>query len=278
MSLISSKTLKKWLPPILVSNLKNIVRSNISLCDRYSNWHEALARCEGYDSDEILERTLTATQKVKQGQAVYQRDGELFEQIIYSWPVTSALMFAAAQNNGNLNVVDFGGSFASSYFQNKKFLDSLQSVQWRVVEQKSVVEAGSRNFASQEISFHSDLHQCLQDNLPNVVLLSSVLQYLEKPVHFLAQLSKYKVPLIILDRTPFLKKPDLSYVRIQKVPKRIYRASYPCWLFSKDELIASIYENGYTLVEEFDSLDDLSPEATWQGLIFRYPPHESLSE
>jgi len=99
MTLISSKTLKKWLPPILVSNLKNIARSNIRLCGRYSNWQEALARCEGYDSDEILERTLTATQKVKKGQAVYQRDGELFEQIIYSWPVTSALMFAAKGND-----------------------------------------------------------------------------------------------------------------------------------------------------------------------------------
>ena len=278
MSLISPQTLKNWLPPILVSNLKTISRSSVSLCGKYSNWQEALSGCEGYDTDEILERTLAAAQKVKGGQAAYQRDGELFNQIIYSWPVTTALMFAAAQNNGNLNVVDFGGSFANSYFQNKKFLDSLKSVQWRVVEQKSVVDAGSRHLACQEISFHSDLHQCLQNNLPNMVLLSSVLQYLENPVDFLAQLLKYKVSLIVLDRTPFLKRPDSSYVRIQKVPKRIYRASYPCWLFSRDELSSSFFDSGYDLVEEFDSLDDLSPEAIWQGLIFRYPSNNSLSQ
>ena len=196
-----------------------------------------LTGCEGYDSDEILERTLAAAQKVKRGQAAYQRDGELFNQIIYSWPVTTALLFAAAQNNGNLNVVDFGGSFANSTFKIKNF-DSLKSVQWRVVEQKSVVDAGSK-YSHVKISFHSDLHQCLQNNRPNMVLLSSVLQYLENPVDFLAQLLKYKVSLIVLDRTPFLKRPESSYVRIQKVPKRIDRASYPCWLFSRDELAGS---------------------------------------
>jgi putative methyltransferase (TIGR04325 family) len=270
--------IKKWIPQPVVHHLRRFSANSIKLSGRYSKWSDALCRCEGYNTDKIIDATLVAAKSVMQGQAVYSRDGELFDQVAYSWPVTTALMWVAAQNKGNLNILDFGGSFASSYFQNKKFLVDLTNIHWHIVEQERVVDLGTKLITNEKISFHSDIKVCLDNNMPDIVLLSSVLQYLENPLDLLSTISEYQVPFIVIDRTPFLVNPVKSYLRIQKVPKRIYRASYPCWLFSKDELTASLYKNGYALVEEFDSLDDLSPEATWQGLIFRYPPRESLSE
>ena len=44
--------------------------------------------------------------KVKKGEAVYERDSMIFDQIEYSWPVLFGLMWAAAQNSGYLKVLD----------------------------------------------------------------------------------------------------------------------------------------------------------------------------
>ena len=58
----------------------------------YPTWQDANAQCNGYTSKEILEKILVATLKVKKGEAVYERDSMIFDQIEYSWPVVSVLM------------------------------------------------------------------------------------------------------------------------------------------------------------------------------------------
>ena len=73
-------------------------------------------------AQDILDKVLAATLKVKQGQAVFERDSVLFDEIEYSWPLLAGLMWAAASNGGKLNVLDFGGALGSSYYQNRKFL------------------------------------------------------------------------------------------------------------------------------------------------------------
>jgi putative methyltransferase (TIGR04325 family) len=64
---------------------------------------------------------LEAPLKVRCGEAVFGRNSVLFDEIQYSWPVTAALMWAAARNNRNPHIIDFGGSLGNSYFQDKIF-------------------------------------------------------------------------------------------------------------------------------------------------------------
>jgi hypothetical protein len=52
---------------------------------------------------------------VKTGEAVYERDSVLFDEIQYSFPVIAALLRVASANKGKLNVLDFGGSEKSHY-------------------------------------------------------------------------------------------------------------------------------------------------------------------
>jgi len=69
-------------------------------------------------------------------------------------------MYAAAKSEGVLKVLDFGGSLGSTYFQNRKFLDSLKDVVWCVVEQKHFVDVGKVDFEDSRLKFYYDIESC----------------------------------------------------------------------------------------------------------------------
>ena len=45
---------------------------------------------------------------MKNGEAVYERDSVLFDEIQYSWGLLAGLQKAALENDGKLCVLDFG--------------------------------------------------------------------------------------------------------------------------------------------------------------------------
>lgn len=266
--MISMKPLvKNWLPPALLRVARHFYGKSIHFEGNYKTWHEAAALCTGYDAEIILDMVLRATLKVKRGEAVFERDSVLFDEIQYSWPVTAALMWSAARNQGDLHVMDFGGSLGSTYFQNKKFLSKLRRISWTVVEQSEFVKIGIEKISDKVLGFSADINDCCIKFSPNLVLLSSVLQYLPDPFSVLENLAEKKIKLIIFDRTPF-SNDLITKIKIQHVPATIYSASYPCWFFNQDGLIQKMRSLNYQLIECFDALDKLSDQAKWKGLIF----------
>jgi putative methyltransferase (TIGR04325 family) len=222
---------KNWMRPGIIRMLRLLCRRGIRFEGDYESWEEALAKCSGYDADNILSKVLEATLKVKRGEAVFERDSVLFDEIEYAWPLLSGLMWAAARDEGRLNVLDFGGSLGSSYFQNGKFLQHLSEVRWNVVEQEHYVEAGRKHIADEQLRFYKTIEECLQENQPNVILLSSVIQYLKSPIEILNQLKIVNADCLLIDRTPFSDSDEDKLV-VQNVPASIYEASYPMWIFS----------------------------------------------
>lgn len=200
----------------------------------YKDWNTALNKSTGYHAPVILEKVYEAESRVRRGEAVYQRDSVLFENIQYSWPVLSALMWVAAQSDGELDIIDFGGSLGTSYRQNKKFFSALKRVRWNIVEQKHFVELGKREFENESLRFYFDLDSCLRENKVSAILFSGVLQYLEKPFAILEKVKSSGIKFIIIDRTSF-QKVDKDKIVLQKVPKSIYKASYPFWIFSESK-------------------------------------------
>lgn len=233
----------------------------------YRSWDEAMAASTGYDSGIILEKTRTAILKVKNGEAAYERDSVLFDEIQYAWPLLAGLMWVAARCGGRLNVLDFGGSLGSTYFQNRAFLSVLPGVCWNIIEQSSHVGIGKAYFEDDYLRFYADIKDCLADTQPNVVLLSGVLQYIEYPYTILDQILEIPCDHIIIDRTPFWTGPT-DRLCVQTVPPSIYPASYPIWIFSTQRFHTYSNEK-WQIVAEFDSLDNLnSPvKAVWQGLV-----------
>ena len=145
---IAIRLVKTWLPPCLLTFIKKIYlkkNSRIVFEGPFPSWMEASKSCTGYNIEIILQKVLSASLKVKSGDAVYERDSVLFNKIEYSWPITAGLMQAAAINRGFLSVIDFGGALGSSFYQNREFLVGLKSVRWSIVEQTHFVEAGKRN-------------------------------------------------------------------------------------------------------------------------------------
>ncbi len=260
----------------MVRTLNEIVRmvtrrrvpnaANFGLSGDYRSWKEAMAASTGYDSSVILEKTKSALLKVKNGEAVFERDSVLFDEIEYSWPLLAGLLQAAAKARGHLNVLDFGGSLGSTYFQNRAFLTDLPHVQWNIVEQPKFAEAGKKYFEDEHLKFYAQVSDCLKQTKPNVVILCSVLQYLERPYEELHELLKLSCDLI-MDRTPFWDGPT-DKLCVQNVPPSIYQASYPSWIFSRERFKAQLPKN-CKITATFNNVDKMpSPvEFQYQGAI-----------
>ena len=237
------------------------------------SWQEVKQSTSGYDTNNILEKCKNALLKVKNHEAEYERDSVIFDEIEYSWPLLAGILLVAAKNNGKINLIDFGGSLGSSYFQNRKFLTQLDEVKWNIVEQANFVACGKEYFADSRIQFYETIDECVKGNQINAFLISSTLQYLEKPYEFLEQLLCYDFEYLIFDLTGFFDG-DEDILTIQKVWPEVYSASYPCWFFSETKLFDRLVQK-YTIIEKFHCelgkriAIDGTPQAQYLGAILQ---------
>ena len=261
------------MPPALWRQLRQRSRLGGALFFEgpFDSWESAKQRSHGYDDEQILDKVLAAALKVKYGEAAFERDSVLFDEIQYSWTVTAGLMWAAALNAGHLSVLDFGGSLGSSYFQNRRVLAGLRSIRWSVVEQSHFVEAGRNEFEDGRLMFYQTTVECLNVEKPNVVLLSSVLQYLPNPYEVLEQLVDSGAELLLIDRTPFSESKE-EIIGIQRASKAIYPASYPLWIFSKTKFFDCLSEQ-FELIDEASSPEGsfkfANKEFSFNGLVMK---------
>lgn len=235
----------------------------------FSTWKDAVKVSTGYSSNEIIKKVKESLLKVKAGEAIYERDSFLFDKIHYSWPLLAGLLWIASQRGNRLNLIDFGGSLGSSYFQNRKFLMHLKELKWNIIEQEKMVECGKKYFETDCLKFYFNIDDCIEEQNPDLILLSSVIQYIEKPYDLLNKIINYGLEFIIFDRTAFIKGNN-DRLTVQKVPPIIYKASYPAWFFSEIKFL-KYFEEKYELVEEFEALgkDSANIPSEDKGFIFR---------
>jgi putative methyltransferase (TIGR04325 family) len=262
---------KLLLPPILLEGWKNFFCQqglDFGLSGDYRSWDEALQTSTGYDAELILEKTKTSLLKVKNGEAIYERDSILFNEIQYSWPILAGLMWVAAQSRGRLNVLDFGGSLGGTYYQNRAFLRDLSEVRWNIIEQPAHVNVGKEYFEDNILKFFPNIEMCLSETKPNVILLSSVLQYLKNPYEMLDKLMDLPCDYVIIDKTPFWES-STDRLCVQRVPPSIYPASYPSWIFAKAKFLQQIAKKDHKVIVDFENLDHLSGpvELRYRGMI-----------
>jgi putative methyltransferase (TIGR04325 family) len=249
--------LSELIPPALL-RLRASLSRRAGMYGNYATWQDAARDSDGYDSGVILERVRRALGEVRDGRAPFERDGCTFDRIHHSHPLLAALLYGAALRNSTLDVLDFGGSLGSSYFQCRPFLAPLARVRWNVVEQPAFSDVGRREFQTDQLRFPSDLEAALADE-PRVLLLLSVLQFLPDPASVVKQLRTRAYDVIVVDRTPMWNHP--TRITVQHVPAEIYGKAirYPARIFSRDELV-SLFA-GYELASEFDTSDG----PVWSG-------------
>lgn len=257
------KIITDYLPPALIRKITGLF---YGWHGNYNSWEDAKKHSIGYDTDLIFNKVKDALLKVKNGEALYERDSVIFNKIQYSFPLLSALLWVALRNNGNLNLIDFGGSLGSSWYQNRFFLKDLKKVNWNIVEQKHFVECGKKYFENDILKFYNSIDDCYSNQHPDTLLLTSVLQYLETPYQFLESVFKRNFSYIIIDRTPMIKG-GKDRITIQKVPSHIYKATYPCWFFGEEKFVRFFSKN-YELVADSISTDIANIRSEFKGYVF----------
>ena len=200
----------------------------------FDDWQAAERVARGYADSSLIQRVEGAALLVKSGQAAWEQDGVAHDRIPEDFPQLACLSQAALANDGTLTVLDFGGGLGSAYYQTRHFMKRTKKLRWHIVEQEQIVSSGKRHFQTEELQFHESIEQCMSVSSPNTILLSSVLQYLEDPYTLLELIAKLPIEFLIIDRHPQTLTREL--ITVQKIPRKLYPASYPAWLFDMKKM------------------------------------------
>lgn len=259
--------LKEFLPPIVLRGLARIQPTRYGWFGNYASWQDAMKDSSGYSDEKIAQKVLEAVRKVTEGKASYERDSVTFDKMDYPWPVLSGILWTAARRGGKVNVMDFGGSLGSTYYNLRNFLVDLE-VQWHVVEQERFVALGKAHFQDSHLKFFTSTAESISGGQPDVILLSSVLPYLQEPYDILRELIRLSAPCMIFDKMPFLLEGTRDRLTIQRVNPAIYPASYPAWFF-QEEAFLDLMNKDYERTAEFTNEDTANIPAVFKGFIFR---------
>ena len=97
------------------------------------------------------------------------------------------------------------------------------------------------------MKFYNSLRDYSRNNVADLVLMSSVLQYIKTPFILLDQLIALKADYLLVLKTPVHEKSD--QIKVQRVPDYIYKASYPIRIFNKSRLLNYFKINNYQLIK-----------------------------
>jgi len=257
--------LKLFIPPVVIKLFSFFKKKRILFQKTDLSFDEALKKtADGYSAEHILTKCRDSLLKVQNGEYPYERDSMLFTEKELFFPLLASLFYVSSKNNNTLNIIDFGGSLGSTYFQNRDILKQAGiSINWNIIEQENFVKCGKDYFSNKELHFFNNIDELLLNNSRtaeiSVCLFSSVLPYLKEPYAVLDNIAKLNIKYVIIDRTFFVEKQIDDILSIQDVPPEIYKASYPAWFLSLDKFITCI-QNHYDILFKWPSLDQHSLE------------------
>jgi putative methyltransferase (TIGR04325 family) len=254
----------------LIKAMASIVNRPHLFNDDVNDWHDAVRNSSGYADERILNQVLMGVRAVAEGRAVYERDSKAFSTQEYSWHLIASLLLAASINHGTLKVLDVGGSIASTFIQCKPILDKIANVTWTVVEQPHFVSAVPKYFNYPNLFFFTSIESAVSFCEPNLVHFGSSLQYFKDPFETLREVGSTSAQVMLIDRIPVTDLGETK-ISVQRVPRDIYPASYPCWLFSSHEF-QTILKQHWTVGAVLPSLGGSTfttsgTEVTWTAFV-----------
>jgi putative methyltransferase (TIGR04325 family) len=253
--------IKLFIPPIVLKGLnlfrgKRTEKKDIQFQKTNLSWDDAFKKTsQGYSAENILTKCRDSLLKVKNGEYPYERDSVLFTEKEIFYPLLASLLYVSSKNNNRLNIIDFGGSLGSTYFQNRDIFKQVGiEINWNIIEQDNFVKCGKEYFADNELHFFNNIDELTNKEEISVCLFGSVLPYLKEPYNILETIRRHNIKHIIIDRTLFLDNELEDILTIQKVPPEIYDVSYPAWFLSLSKFL-SFVDNFYNIIFKWDNLD-----------------------
>jgi putative methyltransferase (TIGR04325 family) len=237
----------------------------------FLSWEECLNTSKGYESDEFFSRARSSAMLVSKIETIYERDSVIFRDKEINEFILLWLFYQySLSKNQVFNVLDFGGGYASSFYQNKKYLNSLPNLKWVIVEQDKVVNDCIDIFNTPNLFFTTSINSSIKFvNDINVVLISSSLQYVKNIEEILLELIAINSKLIIFDRIPFhFNNNENNCILTQKVNPKIYSTTYPFWAQSYFNFKSLLIKNGYSLL--YDKVSREGSAVTRSNFQFEY--------
>lgn len=233
----------------------------------FESWDEVEGASAGYESANILEKSLIAARAVRDGKAAWERDSVLFAEPSCNKPLMGALHRIARETRRALNLVDYGGAFGSVWWQHRSQLIDIGIATWRIVELPGVVEIGMREFSVTPLSFHRSLPEANASKPVDVILFASSLPYLRDPFGVLSEVARSGIAYMIIDRTGFVHR-GRNRLTIQNVPLSIYKGSYPCWFFDY-EGFSTFTSKDWVVINEWLCSDVADIDADFRGMLMK---------
>jgi putative methyltransferase (TIGR04325 family) len=253
--------------------LKLFIKEQSSYEESTLEWPTLFDSLIGYSNPTILNKVKESTRDVINGRYAYERDSVLFSKVDYAWPELACLLSVAIKKGGTLDVLDFGGSLGSMYFQNRVIFDAIKNIRWSIVEQNDYVQAGRAMIKEDAVKFYCNIKDCLHAESPNVAMFSSSLQYLRNPVDVVRDINSSNIEYVYINKTPISNSiKNLSV--IQNVPKNIYDASYPMTIFSKENFLNELWDGwdvnlSYINEPEGKCVTSLGKDFMWESFLLR---------
>ena len=255
------KYLKLFLPMTIKNLINFILNRNIKLKGNFSSWKNAYKKSSGYDDNVIFKKAKKSFNEIIDNKAKFERDTVLFYNEDPDLELISIIK--KLYNKKNIRICDFGGSFASSYFQNISFLNK-NKMEWNIVEQKKIVKYANEKLKIKNLNFYYDIENILKKKI-DLIIFSSVIQYLEEPYALLKKITKKKIKNIIISRTPFFQQKEV--IKIQYVPKHIYKSSYPVRIFNNSIFLEFMRTNGYKIKKKL-KIDEKIDKYKYKSFFF----------
>ncbi len=142
---------------------KSLYRYGSGWSGDYKSWQDAMKFCTGYDDPSITEKALSSILETKDQSDRYERDSSIIEGTP-DFAFNSLRWIKSFAKDNKINLVDFGGSLGSSFFQLKPFIDNY-AVKWNVIEQEHVAAVGKSKLENDQLNFffrYSKYPRCLK--------------------------------------------------------------------------------------------------------------------
>lgn len=163
-------------------------------------------------------------------------------EVVPNVPQYHALLSMLVASTKPVRVLDFGGGMGIGAVNVRRSIGAGMPVEYLVVDNEESCEWGRRllgDFAS--VRFMSELPRDVES--VDVVVLSSVLQFVEKYEELLSELAAFRPEHWLFTFVPAGEVPTFASAQLN-VPGSVL----PVWFFNLDELVQKIEALGYTLV------------------------------
>ena len=232
--------------------------SRLPMIGRFSSFNEALSHSTGYGSTAVCAKVDEAIRAVLEGRSAYERDGTAMD----LRPNAVVLFDLLIEHMRPSDIVaDIGGGLGGLFVNAPELFSTGSS--YLVVEQPSMVTFGRR--LAEEFKLPIDFLEGDAVEAADILIFSSVLQYLPDPWQVLADLIHRLEPrIVIIDRTPVGR--CRSFWSVQLNPAYYSEpVTYPIQVLERKRLEQSL--PGYRLQCRWhNSFDAQRPEHV--GILF----------